>query len=137
MLNYIAKQADAIQKSQRQSLQPFTILSDLVIELFQSKGIEITDTISLGQAANSIHSSLLSAGEKQMLSFLCYNAFMSSVPVFIDEPEISLHVDWQRRLFAILLDQNPANQFIIATHSPFIFSKFADREIVLSSDRGL
>ena len=71
-----------------------------------------------------------------MLSFLCYNAFASNSCIFIDEPEISLHVDWQRTLFPTLLAQSTSNQFIITTHSPFIYSKYADKELVLNPDRG-
>ncbi len=71
-----------------------------------------------------------------MLSFFCYNAFSSDSCLFIDEPEISLHVDWQRILFPLLLKQSMGNQFIVATHSPFIYLKYADKELVLDSDRG-
>ena len=71
-----------------------------------------------------------------MLSFICYNAFYINSVIFIDEPELSLHVDWQRQLFSILQNQRTSNQFIVATHSPFIYSKYPDKEILLSTDRG-
>ena len=71
-----------------------------------------------------------------MLSFLCYNAFVKSSVVVIDEPELSLHVDWQRMLFATLQEQGTSNQFVVATHSPFIYSKFPDKEILLGDHRG-
>jgi predicted ATP-dependent endonuclease of OLD family len=70
------------------------------------------------------------------LSFVCYNAFLKDAVVIIDEPEISLHPDWQRRLIPTLKSQNSANQFILTTHSPFIYSKFPEREICLSDDKG-
>jgi predicted ATP-dependent endonuclease of OLD family len=50
--------------------------------------------------------------------------------IFIDEPELSLHVDWQRTLFDTLMEQGTENQFFIATHSPFIYSQFPDKEII-------
>jgi predicted ATP-dependent endonuclease of OLD family len=77
---------------------------------------------------------VLSAGEKQMLSFICYNAFKRNSIAFIDEPELSLHVDWQRQLFPTLLNQNSDNQFIVATHSPFIYAKYPDKEICIDAD---
>ena len=52
--------------------------------------------------------------------------------IFIDEPELSLHADWQRQLFPILARQQSSNQFIVATHSPFIYSKYPDKEIELA-----
>ena len=63
-----------------------------------------------------------------MLSFLCYNTFSENAAIFIDEPELSLHVDWQRLLLPTLLEQGIENQFFIATHSPFIYSKYPDKE---------
>ena len=56
--------------------------------------------------------------------------------MFIDEPELTLHLDWQRVLFPTLLKQKKQNQFIIATHSPFIYSKYPEKEIVISDDKG-
>lgn len=80
----------------------------------------------------------LSAGEKQILTFISYNAFYKDAVFFIDEPELSLHADWQRLLFRMLKQQNPTNQFIISTHSPFIYSKYPDKEICIDpeQDRG-
>ena len=40
--------------------------------------------------------------------------------LLMDEPEISLHYEWQKRLIEIIRELNPNVQLIIATHSPFI-----------------
>jgi len=117
-------------------LQPFTILSKWVAELFQYSGIKLTEHLTLGEATNALSSEKLSSGEKQMLSFLCYNAFYDNGIIFIDEPELSLHVDWQRMLFDILMEQGTQNQLIVATHSPFIYSQFPDKELILDDDKG-
>ncbi len=94
------------------------------------------DILSLGNSKQGINSSLLSAGEKQMLSFLVYNAFYEDTIFIIDEPEINLHVDWQRQLLPALLKQGTTNQFIVATHSPFIYGNYPDKEIQLHNDKG-
>lgn len=117
-------------------LQPFTALSNLISRIFRHRGIQVTSRITLGDTAEAISSDKLSAGEKQMLSFLAYNAFETNSVVFIDEPEISLHVDWQRQLFPTLLSQGTRNQFIVATHSPFIYAGYSDKELLLDTDRG-
>ena len=36
----------------------------------------------------------------------------------MDEPEISLHVDWQIQLLDIIYELNPNCQVIVSTHSP-------------------
>lgn len=136
LLTEISERIEAIQASSKNDMRPWTALSELVERIFISQSIQIGSRVSLGEAANAINSDSLSAGEKQMLSFVSYNAFLTSNIFFIDEPELSLHVDWQRQLFPILLGQATNNQYIICTHSPFIYSKYPESEIILNSDRG-
>ena len=132
--------------------RPFVALSELTQSILQYQAIRVSgrsardegaDGITLGEeigetalgtVEEAIASDKLSSGEKQMLSFLCYNAFSENTPIFIDEPELSLHVDWQRLLLPTLLEQETGNQFFIATHSPFIYAKYPDKEIPLGED---
>ncbi|WP_278700442.1 AAA family ATPase [Phocaeicola sartorii] len=67
----------------------------------------------------------LSSGEKQMLLGLITALLMEKKPAILlmDEPEISLHLSWQRQLVDVLRRMNPNCQLIITTHSPSIFSK--------------
>ena len=116
-------------------LQPFKVLSELVTKVMHYKGVKL-DGFTIGELDDAIDSRFLSAGEQQMLSFLCYNAFYEDSIIFIDEPELSLHADWQRRLFPNLMKQQSSNQFIVATHSPCIYSKYEDKEIILSEEKG-
>jgi predicted ATP-dependent endonuclease of OLD family len=64
--------------------------------------------------------SSLSSGERQILTML-YSAsrtkFLSG-PFLVDEPELSLHIDWQRIILQELLNQSPNRQIIACTHSP-------------------
>ena len=135
ILSKIQKEATAVNSKRDELLKPFEVLSELVAKIFQHKGIKL-DAVTLGESIDAIDSRMLSAGEKQMLSFLCYNTFYEDSVIFIDEPELSLHPDWQRRLFPNLMKQQASNQFIVATHSPFIYSKYEDKEIILSEEKG-
>ena len=148
---------DAIQKvneKREQLSKPFSVLSELSRKILRYDAIRVTGQvvrgetthgitlgegihgITVGEAKDAISSDKLSSGEKQMLSFLCYNAFSEGMAIFIDEPELSLHVDWQRRLLPTLLKQEQRNQFFVATHSPFIYTKYADKEFMLDDDHG-
>lgn len=64
----------------------------------------------------------LSAGEKQLLLILLTVFMQENRPgvLIMDEPEISLHVDWQKRLLEVIRDINPNCQVIVATHSPMV-----------------
>jgi predicted ATP-binding protein involved in virulence len=68
--------------------------------------------------------SALSSGERQllvMLAHLSLNTSLTGSGVFIvDEPELSLHIDWQERFVDAVIEANPSVQLILATHSPAI-----------------
>ena len=150
VLNEIQQLADERDRLRR----PFVALSELTQCILRYQAIRVsgrsalgegTDGITLGEEVDetalgtveeAIASDKLSSGEKQMLSFLCYNAFSENTAIFIDEPELSLHVDWQRLLLPTLLEQGIGNQFFIATHSPFIYAKYPDKEIPLGDNGG-
>jgi predicted ATPase len=135
LLDEIRIQIENIDSRKDQIMKPFDEVKKLVLDLFNHSGIKL-ERINLGDAASAVNSDKLSAGEKQMLSFIVYNAFYQDSVIIIDEPELSLHVDWQRKLFPILQEQQSSNQFIIATHSPFIYGKYPDKELKLDSLRG-
>ncbi len=64
----------------------------------------------------------LSSGEKQILVILLTVLVQDNKPsiLFMDEPEVSLHLDWQRKLIQYIKELNPNVQIILATHSPGI-----------------
>ena len=135
-LNKIDQDVIEFEEVRKDAFKSLTVLSDIIVTIFKHKGIQLNPRVVLGDIDQSINSDSLSAGEKQMLSFLCYNALYSNCPFFIDEPELSLHVDWQRILLDVLAEQKTNNQFFIATHSPFIYTQYEDKEIMMDDDRG-
>ena len=132
----IQKQVKELNKERELLQRPLSVLEERILEILQHKGIRVTAGVTLGEEDEAIESDKLSAGEKQLLSFWCYNTFSEDAAIFIDEPELSLHVDWQRILLPTLLEQETGNQFFVATHSPFIYTKYPEREILLDEDRG-
>jgi predicted ATPase len=71
----------------------------------------------------------LSSGEKQLIRMFveCLSGGPNSI--LIDEPEISVHIDWQRELMAILQSLNQGAQFVVATHSPEIMAEIPDERL--------
>lgn len=70
---------------------------------------------------------ILSSGERQILTLLYAATHMSSQEVvLIDEPEISLHVDWQRLLLRKMSEQLGTRQIIVCTHSPIIGADYEE-----------
>ena len=40
--------------------------------------------------------------------------------LFLDEPEASLHFEWQQKLIGLIREMNPNAQIILTTHSPAV-----------------
>ena len=83
----------------------------------------------------------LSSGEKQLflralsLKFLEVN---NSI-ILIDEPEISLHPQWQRKIIDVYKSIGNNNQLIIATHSPHVIGNITSHElrVMTKDDNGI
>lgn len=67
----------------------------------------------------------LSSGEKHMIAILGRVALSPRTgSIFVaDEPELSLHLEWQRKIIPSINKLNPNMQVIVATHSPAIITK--------------
>lgn len=64
----------------------------------------------------------LSSGEKQMLVILLTVLVRDGdyCVLFMDEPEASLHIEWQQKLIGMIRELNPNVQLILTTHSPAV-----------------
>ena len=68
----------------------------------------------------------LSSGEKQLLILLAEALLQHQYPhIFLaDEPELSLHIEWQRMVIPAVRKLNPNAQVIAATHSPEVAANY-------------
>ena len=98
---------------------------DMVDELFADTGKHIIRTeneIRFTQIGEVLLPYQLSSGEKQLLIILLTVLVEDDQPyvLFMDEPEVSLHIEWQKRLIDLVLELNPNVQLIMTTHSPAV-----------------
>jgi len=98
---------------------------DMIDDLFQETGKKIVRTeneIRFSQIGETLVPYQLSSGEKQMLAILLTVLVedQQSYVLFMDEPEVSLHIEWQKRLIDLLVELNPNVQIILTTHSPAV-----------------
>ena len=102
-----------------------TRFQDIVDDLFSETGKRIVRTeneIRFTQIGEMLMPYQLSSGEKQMLAILLTVLVEDDLPyvLFMDEPEVSLHIEWQKRLIDLILELNPHVQIILTTHSPAV-----------------
>ena len=98
---------------------------DMLDELFADTGKRIIRTeneIRFTQIGEQLLPYQLSSGEKQMLIILLTVLVEDDQPyvLFMDEPEVSLHIEWQKRLIDLICELNPNAQVILTTHSPAV-----------------
>ena len=72
----------------------------------------------------------LSSGQKRLISILSqiFDSPNGST-ILIDEPELSLHIEWQERLVSALTENFLKHKFILATHAPSIV-KFHHEKVI-------
>ena len=109
----------------QQLSQPKTRFQDMVDDLFEDTGKKIVRTeneIRFSQIGETLVPYQLSSGEKQMLAILLTVLVEDQQPyiLFMDEPEVSLHIEWQKRLIDLIVELNPNVQIILTTHSPAV-----------------
>lgn len=150
-LNYqvdIGKKFEVALRSQNYNLNDIQKITekkdrflDIIDELFFASAKKVdrnTNKINFLNQEEALSPYLLSSGEKQLLIILLTVLVQNSQPAILlmDEPEVSLHFDWQRKLIGIIRELNPAAQIILATHSPAIimdgwFAKVTNIEDIL------
>ena len=109
----------------QQLSEPKKRFQDMVDELFAETGKKMVrkeNEIRFTQIGETLLPYQLSSGEKQMLVILLTVLVEDHQPyvLFMDEPEVSLHIEWQKRLIELIVELNPNVQIILTTHSPAV-----------------
>lgn len=88
-------------------------------KILNSKKIEI----EILDKDNPMRNNELSKGEKEILSIFSklYFKGKKDIILLIDEPEISLNINWQKELIPSIVKSGKCGLIVTMTHSPFIF----------------
>ena len=115
--------------------QVIDVLDDLFAGTAKRVGVENGELVFY-QAGQTLGFSKLSTGEKQLLLILLRVFLTQGSPavVFLDEPEVSLHISWQRQIIDVIQKLNPQTQLFITSHSPSIFSSGWGDKVVYFED---
>ena len=117
---------DEEQRSLAPSLsRPKRKFQDMIDELFSYTHKTIdrkSNDIVFYQNGERLLPYKLSSGEKQMLVILLTVLVRDDdhCVLFMDEPEASLHIEWQQKLIGMIRNLNPNVQLILTTHSPAV-----------------
>jgi predicted ATP-binding protein involved in virulence len=130
-LRQIVTEIVDIQKGIEQAQEPTRRIENLLQELLTGgKQIHLTARSVVVEAhQKKIPIASLSSGEKQIVRLLLECLAAGEDSIIIDEPELSMHIDWQHRLIDSLRLVNPRAQVIVATHSPEVMATLDDDRI--------
>ena len=123
---------DSAEQAKKLS-EPKRRFQDMVDELFHDTGKKIVRTeneICFTQIGERLLPYQLSSGEKQLLVILLTVLIEDNLHyvLFMDEPEVSMHLDWQERIVDLIIELNPNVQIILTTHSPAVIMRgWSDR----------
>ena len=100
-----------------------------------SKLAELTDggfSIFDARDGREILLEKLSSGEKQIVSMFAYLILSRAKNffVFIDEPELSLSVPWQKTFLPDLIETGNCEKLVVVTHSPFVFDNHLKTSVI-------
>lgn len=109
------------------------LFQDMIDDLFSYTNKKIArkrNDIAFYQGDELLLPFKLSSGEKQILLILLTVLVedQQHCTLFMDEPEASLHIDWQQKLIGMICKLNPNVQIVLTTHSPAVIMEgWADK----------
>lgn len=108
---------------------PINLFIEILKEFITDKDFLFNNgNLTVKNGMGDIAFDALSSGEKQLLILFIETLLQRNKPfVFLtDEPELSLHISWQRKIIPAIRRLNPNAQVIAATHSPEVASKYRE-----------
>lgn len=150
-INNLLKEKDVLDSATKEFIKNFIELQDTISHsrhsaffkeaniFFNMTGREIflndKNLLSLkikSQPNKTIEWFNLSKGEKTLLCLLlaAYLNNSSNNIFLLDEPDLSLHIQWQKQLIKSLVTLAPDSQFIISTHSPALIGHITNETII-------
>ena len=129
----IISDIEDMEKKKNDMLKLFSETESVINEFFKKGGKENKDTtkrfyfdqtgrMRIKSPKKDLKLTELSSGEKHLIALLGRVALAQREgSIFIaDEPELSLHLEWQRKIIPAIKQLSPKTQIIVATHSPAI-----------------
>jgi predicted ATP-dependent endonuclease of OLD family len=135
VLHFLTKliESAAIQQKEEQQLRAFAAVCNKYLNnktvRFDDLTLEVLATSTTQPGSPTIDWRLLSSGEKQVISLFAhvFLAEQERLFVIIDEPELSLSVEWQRHFLPDIISSEKCVGIVAVTHSPYIFENDLDK----------
>jgi ABC-type hemin transport system ATPase subunit len=135
--NFLASRAQGRQLVADRLLTFEQVMNEFFRETGKTVRVDAASGVVISADGTTLDESQLSSGERQLLYLMvaALTTRRKGTVIAIDEPELSMHLGWQRKLLRNLIRcaSNAAPQFMLATHSPDISANYAENMIELSA----
>ena len=137
-ITQLASESEKMKRNARKLIDQFIeVVNNFLLDGDDGKNIKITNDgtvyFETAYTNDKIDITYLSSGEKQLVNLLAHFIFKASDMkngIFVaDEPELSLHLNWQKMFIQQLHHINPNIQLIFATHSPELVGTYRNKII--------
>ena len=124
--NHIISLSKELEKEKKRIFEPLNNYISQIKSFIQNKEFILTPDGNLPFIIKTNDQTIgiekLSSGEKQLFILLTETLLQTNKDyIFVaDEPELSLHISWQKKLLKSIKSLNKNAQIIVATHSPEI-----------------
>jgi len=121
---HIVELSTKAEQEKKEIFKPVNTYIEILSNFIEDKLFEFEPSLSseiiVTKGETKLPLEQLSSGEKQLFILLTEALLQKGQPyVFIaDEPELSLHIGWQRQILSSIGMLNPNSQIVVATHSP-------------------
>ena len=134
----LAKENEKVKEKIRQPREMFlNVINDFFLSSGTHKKVMVNNEGEIFFDASNGRINLfdLSSGEKQIIitfASMIFGLRNKETGIFIvDEPEASLHLEWQDKFVSSILKTNKNIQLIFATHSPELIGEYRDKAVRL------
>jgi energy-coupling factor transporter ATP-binding protein EcfA2 len=133
--NFLWSRAQARQLVAERLLTFENVMDEFLVD--KSVRIDVKSGLKITTNGSILDELQLSSGEYQLL-YLMVAALTTrrrGTVIAIDEPELSMHIAWQRKLVHNLIRcaSRAAPQFVLATHSPEVATQYSEYMVELSA----
>ena len=120
---------DEDEKARDQYTKNYKMVYSALNSFLQEYDKKIGSSFEFTKNGNHISYEHLSMGEKQILLLLLMVSNTQQQPCvfFMDEPDLSMHIDWKEILVKELHELNPNMQIILSTHAPSVITGWHDK----------
>lgn len=120
---------DGDNKARNQYAKNYKMVYSSLNNFLQDYDSKIGSSFEFTKKGKQISYENLSMGEKQILLLLLMVSNTQQRPCifFMDEPDLSMHIDWKEILVKELHNLNPNMQIILSTHAPSVITGWRDK----------